>query len=127
MQLQPDTRTVVVLSTDDRQRDALTALLAPYGFRVLEPRHDETPRAAVERTGAGALLVSGTCEETVIQGIVTADSEIFVPVLVFGTRADRGALRTSSAMHSLPYAELEDDGDVVVRLLALTAGQKEVN
>ena len=127
MQMQSDARTVMVLSTHDRERDAVAALLAPYGFRVLEPRHDESAREAVERTGAGALLVSGTCEDTVLQGIMTADSEIFVPVLIFGTRAERGSLRESSAMLSLPYAELDADGDVVVRLLALTGGQKEVN
>lgn len=127
MQAHPDPRTVIVLSTHDRERDALIALLAPYGFRVLEPRHDETPREAVERTGAGAVLVSGSCEDTVLQGIVSADSEVFVPVLIFGTRDDDGSLRLSSARLDLPYAELEEDGDVVVRLLALTGGQKEVN
>ncbi|HYD54694.1 MAG TPA: hypothetical protein VEA99_18820 [Gemmatimonadaceae bacterium] len=127
MELHSDTRTVVVLSTHDRERDAVAALLSPYGFRVLEPRQDESPRDAVERTGAGALLVSGSCEDTVLHGIVAADSEVFVPVLIFGTRADHGALKLSSAMLNLPYAELDEDGDVVVRLLALTGGQKEVN
>jgi hypothetical protein len=127
MQVQSDARTVVVLSTHDRERDALADLLSPYGFRVLEPRHDESPREAVERTGAGALLVSGSCEDTVLHGIVAADSAVFVPVLIFGTRADHGALKLSSAMLNLPYAELDDDGEVVVRLLALTGGQQQVN
>ena len=62
-----------------------------------------------------------------LAGIVTADSEVFVPVLLFGTRAERLSLTESSASLNLPYAELEQDGDVVVRLLALTGGQKEVN
>ena len=127
MQVQSDPRTVIVLSTHDDERDAVSALLSPYGFRILAPRQDESPRDAVERTGAGALLVSGSCEDAVLHGIVAADSETFVPVLIFGTRADHGALRRSSAMLNLPYAELDQDSDVVVRLLAMTGGQKEVN
>ena len=127
MQLPQDARTVVVLSTHDRERAALATLLSPYGFRVLEPRQDESPREAVERTGAGALLVSGTCEDAVLHGIVSADSQVFVPILIFGTAGDAGALQRSSAALDLPYAQLDEDGEVVVRLLALTGGQKEVN
>ena len=84
-------------------------------------------REAVERTGAGALLVSGTCEDAVLHGIVSADSQVFVPILIFGTAGDAGALQRSSAALDLPYAQLDEDGEVVVRLLALTGGQKEVN
>ena len=127
MQLPVTSRTVMVLSTQDSERDQLSELLSPYGFKLLEPRHNESPRDAIARTGAGALLVSGSCEESVLHGIVSADSDVFVPVLLFGTAGDRGSLRLSSAMLNLPYAELEHDGEVVVRLLALTGGQKEVN
>lgn len=127
MQVVPNDRTVVVVSTHDRERDALATLLVPYGFRVIEPRHDESPQQAVERSGAGALLVSGSCEDAVLDGVVTGDSETFVPVVLFGSSAERMSMQLSSARLNLPYAELDHDGEVVARLLALTGGQKEVN
>lgn len=127
MQVIPNDRTIVVLSTHDKERDALATLLVPYGFRVVEPRHDESPRQAIERTGAGALLISGSCDDAVLDGVVTTDSDTFVPVVLFGSSAERMSMQLSSARLNLPFAELDRDGDVVARLLALTGGQKEVN
>ena len=127
MELHPDARTVLVLSTHDDERHAIDALLSPHGFRVVAPRDDESPSDAVERTGAGALLVSGRCDDTVLASVVGGDSTVFVPVLLFGTAADRVAMRVNATMLNLPYAELEQDGDMVVRVLALTGGQREVN